>query len=207
MTTEVIVTNGMEGTADWLPLRVHYKTEAVKAAIVRLPATVHPLTGTYDQNSNPASKGGSDVDSILISERSDPLSFSSSLQSTRLVEDRQLKQSTCQNQNQNSSSSTFHENQKTRSIWQLKKDQILKKFGVSLYASESANLHKSGLNSHLSSAATYDKYALRLQSLEKKSASMTMSKDKAATVSQSYAKSFEVNWVHCFQLINRTQEQ
>lgn len=198
MTTEVIVTNGMEGTADWLPLRVHYKAEAARAAIVRLRQTVHPLTGSHDQHSTPASRGGSDLDSILISERSDPLSFSSSLQSTRLVEDRQLKQSTCQNQKQNSSSTCLHENQKTRSLWQLKKDQILLKFGLSQCVSDSANLQRSGLNSHLSSAATYDKYALRLQSLEKKSASMTMSKDKAATGSQSYAKSFEVSCVHYF---------
>lgn len=200
MTTEVIVTNGMEGTADWLPQRVHYKAEAAKAAIARLPATVHPLTGSYDQHSTPASRGGSDVESILISERSDPLSFSSSLQSTRLLEDRQLKQSTCQNQNQNSSSTCLNENQKTRSLWQQKKDQILLKFGVSQCVRVSANLQRSGLKTHLSSAATYDKYALRLESLEKKSASMTMSKDKAATVSQSYAKSFEVSCVHYFQL-------
>jgi hypothetical protein len=206
MTTEVIVTNGMEGTADWLPLRVHYKAEAVKAAVVRLPATVHPLTGTYDQHSTPASRGGSHVDSILISERSDPLSFSSSLQSTRLIEDRQLKQSLGTCQKQNSSSSSVHEKEKTRSLWQQKKDQILNKFGVSQCVSDSANSQKSGLNSHLSSAATYDKYALRLQSLEKKSASMTMSKDKAATVSQSNAKSFEVSCVHYFQLLNTTQE-
>lgn len=201
MTTEVIVTNGMESTADWLPLRVHYKAEAAKAAIVRLPQTVHPLTGSYDQHSTTASRGGSDVDSILISERSDPLSFSSSLQSTRLMEDRQLKQSlgVCQNQNQNSSSRSSHEKEKTRTLWQLKKEQILVKFGVSQCVSESANIQKSGLNSYLSSAATYDKYALRLQSLEKKSASMAMSKDKAATVNHSYAKSFEVSCVHYFQ--------
>ena len=205
MTTEVIVTNGMEGTADWLPLRVDYKAEAARAAIARLPQTVHPLTGSYDQHSTPASGGGSDVDSILISERSDPLSFSPSLQSTRLMEDRELMQSlgTCQNQNQNqnqnSSSRSSHEKEKTRTPWQLKKEQILVKFGVSQCVSESANLQKSGLNSHLSSAATSDKYALRLQSLDRKSASMTMSRDKAATVNHSYMKSFEVSCVQYFQ--------